>query len=216
MASVRVLRFPALVHAIRATACFPALLMVGFVVGLVAVQRRLLSMHELWQLRDVRRRGVSGGERMHHAARIRPHMQLHPEVPLIALARLLHLGIARFRGVLCRAWRGDNRGVDDGGRPRAPNIAPGDRTSIPNSAEFPWSAQLNIGHKRSGEVPELVFQTSRWSGDASRFHVVPRCDYDNGNENANVNKHEGEQATMHVRVRVHASASDETCWISQR
>src|SRR6185437_743471 len=43
-------------------------------------------------------------------------MHLHAEVPLWALAGLVHVGSAGLAGVLRRAWRTDDRGVDDGSR----------------------------------------------------------------------------------------------------
>ena len=45
--------------------------------------------------------------------RVRPDVQLHPEMPRVPLPRLLHLGIARLRRILRRAGRGDDRRVDD-------------------------------------------------------------------------------------------------------
>ncbi len=44
------------------------------------------------------------------------HVHLHAEVPLVALARLLHLGVALPIGVLGRARRGDDGGIHDGAR----------------------------------------------------------------------------------------------------
>ena len=35
----------------------------------------------------------------------------HPEVPRVALAHLLHLGVPRLRRILRRAWRTENRGI---------------------------------------------------------------------------------------------------------
>ena len=53
---------------------------------------------------------------------IDPKMRFHPEIPLVALLGLMHLGIARLVGVLGRGRRADDRRVDDraGGHPSAP------------------------------------------------------------------------------------------------
>ncbi len=40
-------------------------------------------------------------------------MRLHAEIPLVALAGLMHRGIARLAGILGRGWRMDDRGVDN-------------------------------------------------------------------------------------------------------
>jgi hypothetical protein len=45
-----------------------------------------------------------------------PDVRLHPEVPLVALLRLVHVGVALALGVLRRAGRSDDRGVHDGAR----------------------------------------------------------------------------------------------------
>ncbi len=79
--------FAALVHAIVATAGFPMELVLGFAVRLVAEERRLAA-----------------------------DMNLHADVPLLAFARLLHLGIARLRRILRRAGRSNDRRVDNRAR----------------------------------------------------------------------------------------------------
>jgi hypothetical protein len=58
------------------------------------------------------------GRRRHYrvdqlAAAVDPEMPFHPEVPLVAFLRLMHLGIARLVGILCRARRIDDRGINN-------------------------------------------------------------------------------------------------------
>ena len=58
------------------------------------------------------------GRRRHHrvdqlAAAVDREMPFHPEVPLVALLGLVHLGVARLAGILGRGRRIDNRGVDN-------------------------------------------------------------------------------------------------------
>lgn len=45
---------------------------------------------------------------------VHPHVRLHPEIPLIALLGLVHLGVARSFPVLRRGGCLDDRGIDDG------------------------------------------------------------------------------------------------------
>ena len=53
-------------------------------------------------------------KRMDDLARtVDANMRLHPEVPLVALLGLMHLRIPLFRFVLSRAWRGNNRRIND-------------------------------------------------------------------------------------------------------
>ena len=108
--------FAALVHAIVATAGFPMELVLGFAVRLVAEERRLAAAHQVRELTDIGHRRVGRRERVHHAARIGADMNLHADVPLLAFARLLHLGIARLRRILRRAGRSNDRRVDNRAR----------------------------------------------------------------------------------------------------
>ena len=55
-------------------------------------------------------------------AGIDPDVGLHPEVPLVALLRLVHLGIALTGGVLRRRRCGDDRGVHDRAAPHDPAL----------------------------------------------------------------------------------------------
>ena len=70
-------------------------------------------MQQLRELGDVRGARVSRRQAVDPPLSIRPHMQLHPEMPRVPLPRLLHLGIARLRRILRRAGCGDDRRVDD-------------------------------------------------------------------------------------------------------
>src|SRR5262245_41257743 len=72
-------------------------------VGLVAVDRALLAVQQLRELPEVGLRGVRGRQAVDDPSPIRPDVKLHPEVPVLALAGLLHLRIPRPAGVLRRA-----------------------------------------------------------------------------------------------------------------
>ena len=56
----------------------------------------------------------SADYRMHETRlRIRANMGLHPKVPRIALFGLVHLWVPLLLLVLSRAWRADDRGIDN-------------------------------------------------------------------------------------------------------
>src|ERR1700728_2129371 len=74
-------------------------------VRLVAEDFPLVSVQQLRQLRNVSYAGSGRSHRMHDAAPIRADVQLHPKVPVTALAGLLHLRIADRTRVLGRAGR---------------------------------------------------------------------------------------------------------------
>src|ERR1700730_608570 len=74
-------------------------------IGLIIPHPGLLPMQQLGQYRAV----GDIGRRRHHrmdqlGSTVDPEMRLHPEIPLVALLRLMHLGIARLAAFL----------VDDG------------------------------------------------------------------------------------------------------
>src|SRR5436189_270086 len=70
-------------------------------VSLVTPHTGLLPMQQIGQHRAV---GDIGWRRHHRVdqfgAAVDPKMRLHPEIPLIAFLRLMHLGIARLGGIL--------------------------------------------------------------------------------------------------------------------
>src|SRR6185437_10261566 len=73
-------------------------------ITLIAPDSRLTTMQQVGQrihVRDVRCRGQYGVDQL--ALAIHSHMRLHPEVPLLPLARLVHLGVALPVLVLRRA-----------------------------------------------------------------------------------------------------------------
>eukprot|EP00952_Eustigmatos_sp_NYUAD-ZCMA_P003416 14924-Eustigmatos_ZCMA.PRE.1 len=73
----------------------------------------LLPMHQPCGLRHVIHIGSRADDRMHQPrVGIHPNVRLHPEVPLIALLRLVHLGVAFTRTVLGRTGCGNQRGID--------------------------------------------------------------------------------------------------------
>src|ERR1039458_1997025 len=90
-------------------------LAIGFLpVGLIAKYLALLSVQQAGKLGEVGRRSMGRGYAVDDAPLSGSNVQLHAEVPGVALAGLLHLGVARRRGVLGRTRRRDEGGVDDG------------------------------------------------------------------------------------------------------
>ena len=84
-------------------------------VGTVAPNSRLRPVQQIGQNSGVVYVGGGG----HHRAdefgfTVHPHVGLHPEIPLVSLLGLMHLGAAHFFLVLRRRWRIDDRGIDDG------------------------------------------------------------------------------------------------------
>lgn len=76
-----------LVHLIPPPAGLPVELIDGFVIRLVTVQRRLLAMWQVRELRAVVLRRIGRRQRMHDPARFGAHVDLHAEVPRLAFAR---------------------------------------------------------------------------------------------------------------------------------
>ena len=75
----------------------------------------LLAMHQRTGLRHVVDVGRCADDRVHQArVGVHPDVRLHAEVPLVALLRLMHLGVALAAAVLGRARRGNERGVHHG------------------------------------------------------------------------------------------------------
>src|SRR6201993_483643 len=93
-----------------------------------------------------------------NTALIGPDMQLHSEVPVPALAGLLHLGVARRTGVFGRTGSRDDRRIDDG--PRAQQKA----------ARFEQAA--NRVEDRAGQVVLLQQMAKAQDGGLIRHHVV--------------------------------------------
>jgi hypothetical protein len=93
-------------------------------------------------------------------------MPLHAEVPLLALLRLMHLGVARAPCILRRRRRGDNRGVDDG--PRADGQAP--------------RLQMAIDFLEQGRPQALLFQQMPKLADRRliRHRLLAQVDADKG------------------------------------
>jgi hypothetical protein len=71
-------------------------------------------VQQVRQLSDVGDCGVGRSHRMHDTALIRSDVQLHSEVPILALAGLLHLRVASRTRVLGRTRRRDDGCVHDG------------------------------------------------------------------------------------------------------
>jgi hypothetical protein len=83
---------------------------------LIAEHLALLPVQRLGQLRDIGDRGIGRSHGVDDTALIGADVQLHPEVPVRALARLVHLGVARRTGVFGRTRRRDDSRIDDGPR----------------------------------------------------------------------------------------------------
>ena len=83
-------------------------------IRLVTPHAGLLPVQQIGQHRAVGDIGRGGHHRVDQlAAAVDPEMPLHPEVPLVALLGLMHLGIARLAGILGRRQRIDDRGIND-------------------------------------------------------------------------------------------------------
>jgi len=84
-------------------------------IALVAEHRAVLLMQQMRQLADIRRVGGGDRYRMHQPGiDVGANMDLHAEVPLVALLRLMHLGIALLVLVLRRGGGMDDGRVDHG------------------------------------------------------------------------------------------------------
>jgi hypothetical protein len=83
-------------------------------VRLIAPHARLFAMQKIGQHRAVGDIGRRGDDRVDQlGAAVDAEMRLHAEIPLVALLRLMHLGIARLVGILGRRGRIDDRCIDD-------------------------------------------------------------------------------------------------------
>ena len=110
------------IHAIDAARRFPLHLVRLLPIRLVAEQRPFLAVQQVIELRDVGRRGVGRRHGMHDPTGVAADVHLHAEVPLLALARLLHRGITRFGRVLRRAGRRNDRRIDNRAGPEQPLV----------------------------------------------------------------------------------------------
>jgi hypothetical protein len=84
-------------------------------IGRVAIHALLVAMQQIGQWVFV----VHVGRRHHGAVRqpalaVHADVQLHAEIPLLAFAGLVHVGVARLVGVLGGAGRCDDGGIHDG------------------------------------------------------------------------------------------------------
>lgn len=99
-----------------ALAQFDALVRTG--IAAVATHRVPIAMQQLMGLGDVSHFGRRALHVVHQARGIvHADVRLHPEIPLVALPGLMHVRVTLALGVFGRAWRGDDRGIDD--RPAA-------------------------------------------------------------------------------------------------
>jgi hypothetical protein len=83
-------------------------------IGLVAPDAGLTAVQQLWQHRTVGDIGWRHDCRVDQfRAAVDAKMRLHAEIPLVALLRLMHLGVARFVGILRRRGCVDDRRIDN-------------------------------------------------------------------------------------------------------
>ena len=83
-------------------------------IGLVAPDTPFLAMEQVTKhagIMHIRRSGHRGMDQPGPA--IYPDMRLHPEIPLLALAGLVHLGVALLCGILGRTRSADDGRVHD-------------------------------------------------------------------------------------------------------
>lgn len=83
-------------------------------VGAVAVETGFVAMQQVRYLMAVMHvRRCDAGTMDQTGFAIRANMQLHAEVPLVALLGLMHLGVAGFLFILGRGRDSDQRGIDN-------------------------------------------------------------------------------------------------------
>jgi len=83
-------------------------------IGLVAPHPGFLAVQQIGQKMTIGDIGRGRRRRMDDLGfAIDPDMRLHAEIPLVPLAGLVHVGIARLIGVLRRGRCMDDRGIDD-------------------------------------------------------------------------------------------------------
>ena len=93
----------------------PILFALGYaLVACITEHLRLLAVQQLVRLAHIAYVGRRRHDRMHQPGLgIDADVRLHPEVPLVALLRLVHLGVARLGAVLGRRGRGNERRIND-------------------------------------------------------------------------------------------------------
>ena len=97
---------------------FFALIRTG--VAAVAKHAVFFAMQQRVRHRDVGDVGGCAMDVVHQPGKlIHADVRLHPEIPLIALLGLMHLGVARMVGILGRTGCSDQRRIDDRARPQA-------------------------------------------------------------------------------------------------
>ena len=104
------------VHAVSNAGVFALQPVLFAPVALVTIELGLLAVQQLLHASDVGFVRRAGRDTVHHASPVGAHVQLHAEVPVLALPGLVHLRIALGFLVLGRAWRCDDRRIDDRAR----------------------------------------------------------------------------------------------------
>ena len=82
-------------------------------VARIAQHHFLLTMQQRVRLRDIVHVGRCAHDRVHQAGHVHANVGLHPEVILIVLLGLMHLGVPRACGVLGGTGRLNDRGIHD-------------------------------------------------------------------------------------------------------
>ena len=136
-------------------------------VRLIAEQLPLLPVQQLRQLGDVGYAGSGRSHRMDDTALIRSDVQLHAEVPVLALVGLLHLGVASRTGVLGRTRRRDDGGVHDGSRAQQqPALFQQARHRIEDG--FGQPVLLKQMAKAQNRGLEFLFDLIEWRSEINR------------------------------------------------
>src|SRR4051812_29712695 len=132
----------------------------------------LLSVQQRRRLGDVGFVGGGALDRVHQPrGDIDTDVGLHPEVPLIALLRLMHLRIARLLFVLGRGRGGDDRCIDN----RPPGLRRGRlcRISRPRSSSIAPTSSNSPRVRSCHSNQYRKCKTVVASGTGSRFNAIP-------------------------------------------
>ena len=127
------------------------------------------------------------------AAAVDAEMRLHAEIPLVALLRLMHLGIARLLGILGRTGRIDNGRIDDGagchlqspGRQMPLDLVKQPPAQIVRLEKMAETAHRSlVGHRLASEVDanklphrqqSVLGSNAEWLAARLELPGAPRC-----------------------------------------
>ena len=131
-------------------------------VGLITPHAALLAVQQIGQHRAAGDIGWGGSHcRMDQlAAAVDANMRLHAEIPLVALLRLMHLGITGLRRVFGGRRRIDNRRIDD----RAGGHLQSLRRQMPLHLVEQLPAQRLLQRFLSDPIAEAIANGARGAG----------------------------------------------------